>query len=145
MLTVPVEGQKGQKIPLRDIRLFGNSWQSNHWHSVRSAYGKSAYFIHCADDLANLYSRNFTFLLDFQREAWESIRPLTGLPAWTVCDEAGNWSQELEPEWEPSFIAIKQKPYIQVFADRMPFVPGLSLLDAAMNLGPETFSHFRDL
>ncbi|MEY3398060.1 MAG: hypothetical protein RL220_654, partial [Bacteroidota bacterium] len=42
MLTVPVEGQKGQKIPLRDIRLFGNSWQSNHWHSVRSAYGKSA-------------------------------------------------------------------------------------------------------
>ena len=36
-------------------------------------------------------------------------------------------------------------PYYQVFADRMPFVPNLSVIDLLMNMGPEAANYLLKL
>ncbi|WP_338791111.1 WbqC family protein [Bernardetia sp. MNP-M8] len=64
-LTVPV--QKGsQKTLITEVKIdYSTDWNRQHWQSIKSAYGKSPFFIHYADFLEPIYENPPAFLWEF--------------------------------------------------------------------------------
>ncbi|AFM03086.1 WbqC-like protein [Bernardetia litoralis DSM 6794] len=64
-LTVPV--QKGsQKTIITDVKIdYKTDWNRKHWQSIKSAYGKSPFFIHYADFLEPIYENPPALLWEF--------------------------------------------------------------------------------
>jgi hypothetical protein len=138
-LTVPVEGQNGVKTAFKNIRIAGNNWRKQHISTLRSSYGRSAYFEHYFDKLETCFSKPHTFLIDLNFDALEWIR-LCGLQLQlSIVDEPWEFRQgDLTYLWEPSQIWPELSAYPQVFSDRHPFMSGLSAIDIIMNKGPRT-------
>lgn len=118
--------------PIKDIRLSDHgNWQHHHWSALQTAYGKSPFFEYYADDFYPFYhSRQHHFLIDFNLELHQLISGLIDLPT-----PLGLSDRFLDASFPvaPSF-----KPYYQVFAPRLGFLPKLSIMDLLCNLGPES-------
>lgn len=138
ILTVPVEGQKGRKVMTCDIRIAHHDWRKMHLTSIRSAYGRAAYFEYYFDELSAIFLNRQTFLLDFNQEVLEWLRSKK-LPITTAITSAHI------PYTQKEFATLPQPAqppsYLQVFSDRYPFVSGLSAIDLIMNLGPRVADH----
>ncbi len=144
-LTLPVEGQKGIKTPIKDIRLSEGKWRHLHLAAIRSAYGKSGFYIHLEEDLHHLFeNNNLRYLIDFNRRAFGLLSPFLPQLKWKES------STYIEPTssltdgrswWEPSREWKALPAYPQVFGDRLPFQNNLSILDAVMNLGPRAMDY----
>ena len=128
-LVVPVCSAPNH-TPVRDIRISDHgSWRHHHWSALRTAYGKSPFFEYYADDFAPFYERRFDFLIDFN----EGLRALVA-SLLDVETPVG-----IADSFEPLSLlpAPSQKPYYQVFAQRLGFLANLSIADLLFNLGPE--------
>ena len=100
--------------------------------ALESAYGRTPFFEFYADDFRPLIlgveeygtvgELNFRFDL--------AIRRALGLTSPVVYSPVESEPQPVEL-WMP-------EPYWQVRADRLGFIPNLSILDLIFNLGPET-------
>lgn len=116
--------------PIRDIRISEHgSWRHHHWSALRTAYGKSPFFEYYADDFAPFYEQRYEFLVDFNEGLRHLVAELLDV------DTPVSLSTTFEPITplpEPSSL-----PYYQVFAQRLGFLPGLSIADLLFNLGPE--------
>ncbi|NUO80012.1 WbqC family protein [candidate division KSB1 bacterium] len=75
-LTVPVliKGRAGQLI--KDVRIDNaTNWRMKHWKTLRSHYGRAAYFEKYADQLERIFRREWRFLVDLNLAAFEFIHP----------------------------------------------------------------------
>ena len=139
ILTIPVSGQKGEKRIISDITIFGNTWRRQHMQAIRSAYGKSAYYIYVEEDLTKLILEgNQTFLIDFNEQSLAMCGRFLDL---NNLDKTESFVQMNDTLWEPAFIWPDLPAYTQVFADRMPFIQGLSVLDLIMNMGKRSVDY----
>lgn len=138
-LTVPVEGQKGIKTAFKDIRISGSSWRKQHISTLRSSYGRSAYFEHYFEKLEACILKPHSHLLDLNMEALEWVK-LCGLAIQvTLIDEPWEYQEgDNTYLWEPHQSWPVLPSYPQVFSDRHPFMSGLSAIDIIMNKGPRT-------
>lgn len=132
-LTVHVENANRPRQRMRDVKIdYSKRWQHQHWVSILSAYKSSPYFDHFAHLLEPFYRREWRFLVDYNMEYLEVLLHLLG----TKCQistseqyvEAGAADFDMRPKQkkDSTFVA---EPYFQVFSDRMPFQPNLSVLD----------------
>ncbi|MFM7234334.1 MAG: WbqC family protein [Flavobacteriales bacterium] len=138
-LTVPVEGQKGVKTPFKEIRILDNGWRKQHISTLRSAYGRAAYFEHYFDRLESVILKPNGFLLDLNLSALEWIVQCGIELEYVVVDE--EWSYRSGDNtylWEPAQTWPELPSYPQVFSDRHAFMSGLSCIDLLMNKGPRT-------
>nr|WKN35561.1 WbqC family protein [Tunicatimonas sp. TK19036] len=63
-LSVPVHRGSG-KVCTKDVRVaYGNRWQNNHWRSIASAYGKTPFFAHFADEFHDILFHQHKYLID---------------------------------------------------------------------------------
>jgi hypothetical protein len=149
-LSLSIQSTKGQLTPLRDIRLAPGPWRKNHWTTLRSAYGKAAFFDYLSDDLQTLFlKKELVYLIDFNQRALEIIQPFVKgfhpkyTSAFVEKNEPGlrdfrqHWNRQQQPQNVIS--------YVQVFCDRHPFMPDLSILDLVMNKGPQSADYLRQL
>lgn len=150
-LTIPVQGGREQKTPMKDMLIDqGQPWARQHWRTLSAAYGRSPYFSHYAPQLQALFDTPARRLTDFHLHSihWlaEQIGfPLPGPPDPTQAAPKTEERIDLRP-WRPG---IEKKgeataPYVQVFGDRNPFYPNLSLLDLLFQEGPNTLSWIRN-
>jgi len=118
-LIIPVEAASSH-VPIRDIRISEHGqWRHHHWNALRTAYGKSPFFEYYADDFALFYqSRTHDFLIDFNAALHEVICGLIDI------------DQDVAPQQ-------RRDTYYQVFAQRLGFLPDLSIVDLLFNMGPE--------
>lgn len=139
--TARVEGQKGQKLPTKDIRLVNDDWRRIALRGLTAGYARAPFFEDYFDSVSQIIADEQKYLHEF------SLRAL----AFTL--EALNWEkkfelsfdyvqpaeqyQDLRFAFKPSKARFNQKPYAQVFEDRFGFVSGLSVLDLLFNTGPE--------
>lgn len=131
-LTVPIEKPYGATWADTRVSLHGNWWEMM-WTALESAYGRTPFFEFYADDFRPLldnpsrFSTVANLCFDFDR----AIRRAIGLNVSVTHSTAPNLTpQPVEP--------FSPKPYWQLRASSLGFIPNLSILDLIFNLGPET-------
>jgi hypothetical protein len=137
-LTFPVQGQEGKKIPLKDIRLVADSWAHQHLGTIRSAYGRSAFFEYYIDDVISIYNSKPVFLIDLSLSILTWYNQIGIQLNWQTTKEVPQRNEIISDLFlEPSFQAPQFPYYPQVFSDRHGFINGLSSLDVIFNKGPK--------
>lgn len=141
-LTIPVK-KTGAKMSMQNLMPDHEvSWQKQHWESIVTAYGSSPYFIHYQDGFRAIYEKEVTRIADFELELLRLIIKYMKVEAELVLSESYVESPDIDlrPYISPktTLVDVSFKPYLQVFADKFPFYPNLSILDALFNLGPKT-------
>lgn len=146
-LSVPVCGAGRPRTPLRDVRIdYSKRWQHRHWQALVSAYRSSPYFEHYAARLEPFYRREYRFLADYDLGLLDVLFDALGLPRPAFAEryvEAAPGDLDLrarhcegrrvQTEGPDDF---SPEPYVQVFADRMPFAANLSVADLLFAEGP---------
>lgn len=147
-LTVPVI--KGSKVhtPFKDVKIsYDLKWQRLHWLSLQNCYRSSAYFEYYEDGLVPFYEKRTTFLFDYNLELFQWIGKQLKIELNYSITESyqNNFVEQLDFRSQFGKREIYQtqtKPYFQVFNDRNPFLPNLSILDLLFNQGPQAKSFF---
>ena len=136
LLSVPLEGGKHQQMPIREVRIsYRTDWVRVHEQTIRSAYGRSPYYEHFAEQITAPARRRPPTLWELNTELMAVLTPLLGLP------EPPEPLTEFVPPGSPGYdhpenIPAEYPLYPQVFSDRHGFTPGLSVLDALFCQGP---------
>jgi hypothetical protein len=141
-LTVPVKRSNHSRTDEVEVD-YKDRWNVVHLRTLTAAYASSPYFLYYKDDIEKLLMRRYDRLLDLNSAVLEWIlaklkvtcrvslttdyRPERG--------EDGDYRNLFTPK--RLLPTERMEHYYQVFSDRMPFVPNLSVLDVMMNLGPE--------
>lgn len=142
-LTVQVAHANRPRQPMRDVKIdYSKRWQHQHWGALVSAYRGSPYFDYFAEHFEPFYRRHYDFLTDYNLQLTETLCHLAGVTMPAVSDryiEAAPDDCDLRPRnaKSPAFTA---EPYIQVFADRLPFEANLSFADLLFAEGPGCIS-----
>ncbi|MDR3366139.1 MAG: WbqC family protein [Prevotellaceae bacterium] len=153
-LVVPVEKAHGEKMPIRDVRVdYTLPWQRAHWRSLVSAYSSSPFFVHYADEIAPVFERRETFLLDLNMSITRLMCSLMGIGTeisltdayQAAAGDALDFRRSISPksahrQCGSAFVATE---YYQVFSQKFGFVPNLSILDLLFNEGPEALAIVR--
>ena len=134
-----VKGASIHKRALKDMRLdYSKRWQHQHSVALRSAYRSSAYYDYWADLLVPFYEQPHEWLYDFNRGLAEVICKITGHTGELHFSEeyltAGEGDIDLRGH---DFLGPREggPNYWQVFMEKVPFEPNLSIVDYLFNEG----------
>jgi hypothetical protein len=151
-LIIPVYQSKSD-LPVKEIHIDNTTrWQHIHWHSICSAYGKTAFFEHYAYRIETLYSHVRENLLSFNMELISLLMELLRIPAERLCLMSayeGPISDVLRNHIHPKAKFniedknFNQAAYFQAFIARNGFMPNLSILDLIFNEGPASIDILR--
>jgi len=150
-LIVPVEHGRRPGQSITDIRIaYHSSWQRNHWRSVFSAYSNSPWFEYYADDIVPFFEKKYSFLFDLNIQITQTLLDLLHIKKEMVFTPRFehlempflNYREKISPKTEIHIFdpGYTPAPYTQVFEDKYPFVPGLSILDLLFCKGPDAAS-----
>jgi len=152
-MNIPIKhiGGKRDKQKYADIAIDnGYPWQRQHWRTLQTAYRTSPFFEFYEDEIVPLYERKFHFLMDFNLSAIE-----------TICDCIQiDMPQKKSEIYQPkitdrvdgrhlidskAILPLEFPEYIQVFNDRNPFIPNLSIVDLLFNEGTNTLPYLKGI
>jgi hypothetical protein len=146
LMSLPLEHGRNQRIPVNEVKLSDETdWQSNHWKTIVSLYGRSPFFEYFEHQFHPLFQQKFDKLHDWNITGIKLVNTLLKLDL-NFSEEAENYiksypedvidlREKLKPQQEP---LIATPPYYQVFEDRMGFIPDCSILDLLFCEGMHT-------
>lgn len=155
-LTVPVIKSKEVKTKTKDVEIsYDTNWQALHWRSIVSAYSSSPFFEYYLEDFKPFYEKKYRFLFDFNLRLMRVIFDALDLQmAINFTDDFISPSENLLYDFRETIhpkkdygqfdSAFKSISYRQVFCDRFPFTPNLSIIDLVFNKGPEAVDVLED-
>lgn len=154
VLSVPLLSGKYLQ-PLREVKIaYHEPWQRSHWRSIHDAYRKSPFFDFYAEPLEAWYRQQPEYLVEWNTGLLRILLKALRLPvAFETTESYAPDSPENYRDLRDAF-AFKprlQRPdplyrdvrYVQVFEDRLGFLPNLSILDLLFCTGPEAASILR--
>ncbi len=147
-LTVPVI--KNNHSRTEEVLIdYKDRWPILHLRTLTTAYNTSPYFMYYKDDLEGLLTRRYDRLIDLNQTLLEWLLKKLKISCFvTLTNEweapegkNGDFRYFFTPK--KPFSTTPLKSYYQVFEDRIPFTPDLSILDLLFNLGPEAIEYLK--
>ena len=141
-LVIPTV-KTGERRTMGNVQIsYAENWQKDHWKSLEAAYRRSPYFEFYEDQLLTFYHSKrhhlLTFNLDFLQVSCSMLH--LELPFRTT---EVYQAEVTDDQRQTAFDQADHATYLQVFSDRHPFEPNLSILDALFNLGPQATTLLR--
>lgn len=146
-LTIPVKRANTPRQPMREMQIDNSKrWGHQHWITILSAYSSSPYFEHFAPYIEPLYSRKWESLVEFNHELTLLILKLLRVEKsiYPTLSEQYISATDLDMDLRAKGaieIGFESEPYFQVFSDRQPFAPNLSMLDLLLCEGTNALAH----
>ncbi|MCU0441308.1 MAG: WbqC family protein [Bacteroidia bacterium] len=140
-LVIPVKKSE-HHTPMVFMRMENDfKWQHQHWQAIQSAYQSAPYFEHYGPQLQTFYETPYTNLVDWNLDLLKLClrlmrvhKPIVTSNHYMVSEiPFQDYRVLISPKRE---LAPVTKPYLQVFTEKFPFAPNLSILDLLFNHGP---------
>lgn len=141
LLNVPVKHAKDEKHQkTKDVRIEDAfDWQKQHFKSLEAAYRTSPFFEYFEDELAPIFQKKHTFLMDLNFEALDVVSNCLGFNL--KFDKTAEYFHETTEFSDFRHLANGKKdtlqfePYTQVFEEKHGYLNNLSILDLLFNEG----------
>lgn len=131
---------------------YKDRWPIIHLRTLDAAYAASPYYMYFRDDIATLLHTQHDNLLSLNQS----------ILRWLLSKLKINCNVSVTTQWQANtnegtvdlrnifspkvpYPTDNYPQYYQVFADRMPFQPNLTILDLLFNLGPEAHEHLHNI
>ncbi|MBI3511965.1 MAG: WbqC family protein [Bacteroidetes bacterium] len=141
-LVIPVHARN--HCPMKDVTIeYSENWQRKHWGAIRSSYGQSPYFDFYAAQFEKYFTeKKIKYLTEMNEELLNATMNILKMQKKIIR------SQEFIPYEKDDHRLFSKLPtpnsqlkYTQVFSDRFPFQPDLSIIDLVFCCGPESKSY----
>ena len=149
-LSVPVVKVNGNHTMTKDMAISPiEPWQHIHSRCLESAYKASPYFDHYYDYLRPIFEGHFERLIDLNDAALQAILKMLKVKKEIV--HTTDYVREAENDLREAFSPKKTfevnlfPTYYQVFSEKFPFAPDLSILDLIFNEGPEATTYLKQI
>lgn len=145
-LTVPVIRDNHSRTEEVGID-YKERWNIIHLRTLAAAYSASPYYLYYKDDLEALLTKRYEKLMELNEAMLKWILRL--LKADCRLQRTEDYQKMYEEDFRNTFSPKHSYPtegmesYYQVFSDRLPFTPNLSIIDLLMNLGPEAKDYLK--
>lgn len=146
LLTLTIPLTKGKtKQPIDKVQIADKlNWQREHWESIRSAYGKAPFFEYYSDSFKPFFQTTCRSLLEFDLALMDTLLNMLRIQAKYQLrsqidgnlEDVTDFRGYIHPKKTVNDPDFKQKPYNQVFQDRLGFIENLSGIDLLFNEGP---------
>ena len=146
-LTVPVVRENHSRT--EEVAIdYSVRWNVVHLRTLTAAYAASPYWLYYQDDIERLLMLRYDRLVDLNQAVTEWL--LRCLKIGCRLSFTADYKAEAVADYRNCFSPKVPAPadrfpaYCQVFADRLPFAPNLSVLDVLFNLGPEAADYLKN-
>ncbi|MBO6025856.1 MAG: WbqC family protein [Bacteroidales bacterium] len=140
-LSVPVVKVNGNHTMTKDVMIsYKEHWQQIHRRCLESAYKAAPYFDHYYDHLRPIFETRFERLVDLNDAALKAVLKMLKTQKEIVHTTdyvhiiENDFREAFSPKVNPDPNAFPE--YYQVFSNKYPFTPNLSILDLLFNEGP---------
>ena len=140
MLNIPVKHSKENHQKTKDVKIEDAfDWQKQHFKSLEAAYRTSPFFEYFEDDLAPIFQKKHTFLMDLNLEALDIVANCLGFDL--KYKKTEEYFHETTDFSDFRHLANGKKdtlqfePYTQVFEEKHGYLNNLSILDLLFNEG----------
>jgi hypothetical protein len=123
----------------------GQKWMNNHLRAIQSAYGKSPFYEHYADEISEIFNKKHQLLHDLTIELLTKCLEilefkinidLTANFETITAKSVYNAKNVIHPKKQlPNELLVASQNYLQVFGKN--FVPNLSVIDVLFCAGPQ--------
>lgn len=145
-LSVHVVNANRPRTPMHKVRIdYSKRWQHQHWIAILSAYRSSPYFEHYAPFFESFYTTQYDSLVEFNTALTKLMMRLLGISGELRLSES-----YVEVSEGDTDLRIKKREslfdtphYFQLFSDRFPFEPNLSVIDLLFAEGPAAIDLLR--
>ena len=147
-LTVPVLRENHSRTEEVGID-YKERWNIIHLRTLAAAYSASPYYLYYKNDMEALLMPHYERLMDLNEALLNWVLRL--LKADCHPKRTEEFQKEYAFDYRNTFSPKSpyptegMKPYYQVFSDRIPFTPNLSIIDLLMNLGPEAKDYLNQI
>lgn len=148
-----VQIKKGRKLKrlYTDVQLaYEHRWHKIHWHTLESNYRCSPYFEYYEDHFAPFFKTEYSHLYDFNLALFQLINKLLQL---NIKISFTDTFQKNAPEdvddyrgyFMPNKTVANFTPpeYIQVFSNKIGFLPNMSIIDLLFCEGPHAIKYLK--
>jgi WbqC-like protein family len=148
VLSVPLRRNKEEDKNIKNIKIaYDVDWQKQHWRTLQSAYGSAPFWAFYAPVLERFFTEKFEFLFDYNTEILKTIFKLLKIDKTVTISQSSDYEaiytegsdcrNTIHPKIKNDLNTIN---YSQLFNDRYPFIPDLSILDLLFCCGNQSLS-----
>lgn len=149
LLNIPIKHSKEAHQKTKDVRLeTAFDWQKQHFKSLEAAYRTSPFFEYFEDDIAPIFQKKHTFLMDLNLETMSVVSKCLGLEF--DYNETEEYFREVTDKIDLRGLINGKKdtsvfePYTQVFGEKHGYLNNLSILDLLFNEGRYALDYLKN-